>query len=125
MPIIYGFIDRLFFDAILKICKNIEKPANPSKNADIIICVDILLVCNNETEFTPLVSSNIPVITLFPSSVGTWKQDKEFAIKSIIFKLFNIEMIIENNTIKPPIKRIVEIALEILLLKIVPKSEIL
>jgi hypothetical protein len=36
-PIIYGFIDNLFLEAILKICKKIENPANPSKNAVIII----------------------------------------------------------------------------------------
>ena len=36
-PIKYGFIERLFFEAILKIWRNIENPANPSKNAHVII----------------------------------------------------------------------------------------
>ena len=64
----YGFIDKLFFAAILNICKNIENPANPSRNAVIINWIDICFVCIEETRFTPFVSSSNPVKIHFPYS---------------------------------------------------------
>lgn len=65
-PIKYGFMDKLFFEAMLNICKNIEKPANPSRKAHTIICVDIVLLCKEDTELIPFVNSKSPVIIALP-----------------------------------------------------------
>ena len=100
-----------------------ENPANPSKNAVIIICTDICFVCKEVTRFIPFVSSNKPVNMLLTYSDGMLAYSRRLQIEFIIFKLFNIDIMIENSTINPPISRIVEIALVILLLNIVPISE--
>lgn len=125
LPIIYGFIDKLFFAAILNICRKIENPAKPNKKADIIIWFDIYFVCKDDIAFSPLVSSNKPVIIEFPYSDGIFMHCKILLIEFIIFKLFNIDMMMENSTINPPIKSMVDMAFVILLLNIVPKSEML
>ena len=56
----YGLIEMLFFDVMLNTCSNMEKPPKPSKNAQIIMLVEIALLGIAQTLLTPFVSSMMP-----------------------------------------------------------------
>ena len=76
-----------------------------------------------EIEKIPLVISTIPRIKLSATLTGICKLfNKGFNI-SMKLLCFNIEIVTEKITIKPPIFKIVEIELVILLLIISPKLE--
>ena len=71
----------------------------------------------------PLVISTIPKKKLSTSSDGTCKKFSKGSNISMKLLCFNIEIITEKITINPPIFKIVEIELVILLLIISPKLD--
>ena len=124
----YGLMEILAFDVMLRIWSIIEIPPKPNKNEQIIIFVDMHLLGIEAIEQIPFVSSNIPVITpsekLFDMPNTFNNGDKVFPNISKILLLFKIDIITEKRTINPPIRNIVFIAFIIEEANISPKFEI-
>lgn len=107
LPKIYGFIDISEVDVILKTCKSIEIPPNPSKKLHTIIFIDIDFIGIFEARDTPFVSSTMPEKIAFPNEsgmfnterIGLIKNDKN--LKAPI--LLRIDIITLNSTTNPPI----------------------
>ena len=120
-------MDKSVLDTILQTWSKMDIPPNPSKKAVNIILVDIFFVSILEILFIPFVISNIPnkrgsikeISILKKLNIGTKSKEEYF----IILVEDRIAVIIENTTIKPPIKKIVEIEFVILLLNTSPKFD--
>lgn len=107
-PRIYGLIEISDLDVMLKTCNIIDIPPKPSKKAQDITFTPKFLLAIADTVETPFVSSNMPV------NIGTIKLVSKFSKLKIgisgnfkkvkICALCNIEKIIPNKTINPPIK---------------------
>ena len=112
---------------MLSTCNKTEIPPNPSKNAANSIFIVIAFICIPEIREIPLVISSIPVKKGEIKLVGICnKLNAGISIFENIPKIllvFNIEIITENRTTKPPIKRIVEGAFFMLIAIISPKLE--
>ena len=108
---------------MLQTWSKIEIPPQPSKKAVIIILIETFFRGIAEIAKIPLVISTIPKKKLSTSSEGTCKIfSKGFNI-SMKLLCFNIEIITEKITINPPIFKIVEMELAILLLMTSPKLD--
>ena len=110
---------------MLRICRLTEIPPNPIKKAQTIILLKIDWLEIKAILDTPCVSSIIPAIIPFEKDNGIFKKLRIgasiFEDKLSILLLSNIEIITENKTINPPIKRTVFIAFIIDLDKTSPK----
>lgn len=127
LPNIYGFIDKSVFEVILSTCNKTEIPPNPSKNAENKIFIESIFIWIFEINEIPFVISKIPVKNGVIKFVGICnKLNDGITIFDNIpntLLVFNIEIITENNTTKPPIKSIVEVAFFMLVAITSPKLE--
>lgn len=103
----YHLIDKLFLDAIEKTCNKTDNPPKPSKKAHIIILYEIFLLTTEAIRLLPVVNSIIPDKNGFE-----YLDEKLIISKKLIW--FNIEIIIENIIINPPITNNVEMEDKIL-----------
>ena len=112
---------------MLKTWRKIEIPPKPNKKAVNIILIESFLQAIEAIKFIPLVISKNPVNKPEIKAVSICKKLKiGLNIKLTIFKIpldFNIEIMLENITTKPPINKIVEILLVILLEITSPRFE--
>lgn len=128
LPIIYGFMETFDFEAMLNTWNSIEMPPTPSKKAQSIILIEIVLQGILQIKLAPLVSSIIPdtkaVLNLKSVIPKTLKIGLNVcAIISKILLVFNIDKITLKRTTNPPIIITVFIADIILLLRTSPKFE--
>ena len=126
-PKIYGLADKSVLDIMLKTWRNIEIPPKPSKNAVNIIFIESFLQAIEDIKFIPLVISKNPVNNPEINEVSICIILNR-GVNNVLttFKTpldFNIEIILEKITTKPPIKTIVEILLVILSDNTSPKFE--
>ena len=127
LPRIYGFIDKSVFAIVLQTCNNIDIPPRPRRKEAIIMFIDKFFSGMLHIIFKPFVNSRIPEMKPVQNVEGICSKLK------ICCKLFDnicnnwlaciIEIITENSTTNPPIKRIVFIELEMLFPMIPPKFE--
>lgn len=121
----YGFIDISEVLVMLNTWSKIEKPPKPSRNAQVIMLIEISLNWIFEINATPFVNSIIPEKNPLANDEGKLSDfsSGEVNISKIsnILVLFIIDIITLNSITKPPIIRIVFIELIILLCKIAPK----
>ena len=120
-------IDKSVLDVILKTCNNTEIPPNPSKKAVNIILIESFLQTMLDIVLMPLVISKKPLIRgeakdvsiLSILKIGEMQEAQMLRIPLP----FKMDMILEKITTKPPIKKIVEVALVMLSANISPKLE--
>ena len=112
---------------MLRTCKATEIPPNPSKNAQIIILVEMFLLAISAISQTPFVSSISPVIIPFRYLLEILKTldsgEIRLTNKFNIPLLFNIEITTEKSTTNPPIRNIVLIEFIMELARISPKFD--
>lgn len=127
MPYTYGLIDKSDFEVILKTCNRTDIPPKPSKKAVKIRLIESFLLEILEIELIPFVISKKPLISGVAKEESILKKAK---IGEILIEKtdnnpldFNIDIILENITTKPPISKIVEMLFVILSDKILPKLE--
>ena len=127
LPMVYVFIESPDLLMILKTCSSTENPPKPNKKLADIILIESDFICTFETRFTPFVNSIIPDNIGFINLSGKWIMraigDSIAVNPSKIPLWFNIDMITENITTKPPIIKIVEIAFVMLFPSISPREE--
>ena len=99
-------------------CKRIEIPPKPNKKEVNIIFIESFLQAILEIEAIPFVISINPLMRGIQKEVSILINSKTGVINiEVLFRIpldFKIEIILENNTINPPIRKIVEVALVIL-----------
>lgn len=114
-------------EVILNTWSNTDIPPNPSKNAQIIIFIDMALIGIWEIIETPFVSSTIPESNPIAKEDGIWTRESMGAmIADRIFKipvLLSIDIITLKSTTNPPIITTVLIDDIMLFWKILPKLE--
>lgn len=120
-------MDKSDFETMLKTWSKTESPPEPSRNAVIIMLVEIFFSFIKDTILIPLVISKSPVKIDAITWEGRFNHlqigSNIMQTKVVIPLTFKIEIITENKTTKPPIIRIVEIADWILEPKISPKFD--
>ena len=113
---------------MLNTWKKIESPPIPSKNDVKIRLIEIALILILDIKTIPFVISNSPVnigaINSGEMFIKLKKGVYVFTINSNRWLDFSIEMITEKSTMKPPIRRIVDILFVILVLNISPRLDI-
>ena len=124
----YGLIDKSDFETTLKTWNKIEIPPRPRRKAVIIMFTEIFFKGIFEIILIPFVISKIPVNKELEISFGTLRKlqigSKVKEIISVMWEVFNIEIITEKSTINPPIISIVEMAEDMLSPNCSPKLEI-
>ena len=102
---------------MLIICNNTEIPPIPSRKEASIIFIDMFFIWILDIRERPFVISKIPIINGSIKEAGICivlnNGISSMFIIYITWLSFNIEIITENITIKPPIIKIVDVALEI------------
>ena len=120
-------MDKSVLAVILQTWRSIEIPPKPSKKAVRIILKEIFLQAMEEIIFIPFVISKMPVKNPCMKLVSIFrKESKGFSKIVMLFNMplaLRIDRILENMTINPPIKRIVEMLLVILSARISPRLE--
>lgn len=121
----YGFMEILFLEVILSTCNKIDNPPKPSKNAHIIMLIEIILLGKEHTLLTPFVNSIIPEKMLSQKVLGRpikLNIGEKIAVKiSKKCVLSSMELITENSTTNPPIITMVLIEFLMLLPSTSPK----
>ena len=124
----YGFIDKSVFEVILNTCRKTEIPPKPRRKAAKIILIESFLHAIEEIILIPFVISNKPVINPLAKVISILKNLKIGLTRfTILFRIplaFNIDIMLEKITIKPPIIRIVEILFVMLSDSISPRLDI-
>ena len=115
------------WEVILNTCNPIDIPPKPNRKEQRMVVIETFFVIILHTCFTPLVSSNIPVIKGLPKQESIPNQENTGArmiwIPSNKWVLLQIEIMTENKTMNPPIITTVWILSVMVLDKIVPKLE--